>query len=94
MAARVLPSAEADIRGTALFIAQDNPRAARAWAERIRERCRRLGETPGIGAPRPEVAPDLRILPVGNTLIVYRQVSDDAEVVRVLHGARQWQDPL
>jgi toxin ParE1/3/4 len=34
------------------------------------------------------------MLPVGNYLILYQQVEREAEIVRVLHGARQWQDLL
>ena len=94
MGFRLLPAAEADIETIALYIAEDNPRAAQHWVESIEERCARLGDMPGIGVARADVRPDLRMLPVGNYLILYRQVADDAEIVRVLHGARQWQDLL
>jgi toxin ParE1/3/4 len=43
---------------------------------------------PGIGAPRPEVTQGLRILPVGNYLILYIETGDGADVLRVIHGAR------
>jgi plasmid stabilization system protein ParE len=36
----------------------------------------------------------LRLLPAGNYLILYYQVGEDAEIVRVVHGARRWQDLL
>ena len=92
MALRLLPAAEADIEGIVLYIAEDNPAAARRWLEDIRTRCRRLADMPGMGTARPEVRPDLRLSPVGNYLILYRQAGADVEIVRVLHGARQWQD--
>lgn len=49
---------------------------------------------PGIGVARPEVRPELRSFPVGNYLILYRQIDEGAEIVRVVHGARQWEDLL
>lgn len=42
-----------------------------------------------MGIARPEVRVDLRIFPMGNYLILYREVDDGAEIVRVIHGARQ-----
>ena len=92
MAFRLLPAAEADLTAIALHIAEDNPRAAQRWLESIEERCVRLGEMPGMGVARPDIRADLRLMPVGNYLILYRQVDDNVEIVRVLHGARQWQD--
>jgi toxin ParE1/3/4 len=90
MAFRILPAAMADIRSISLYIAQDNPRAARSWALKVKEKCRSIGQTPGMGIYRPELAPDLRFLPVGRYLIFYRQTGPDVEIVRVLHGARNW----
>lgn len=60
------------------------------WIEGIERRCRLLGGAPGLGAARPEIRPDLRLMPVGRYLILYREVPDGAEIVRVLHGARDW----
>jgi toxin ParE1/3/4 len=37
---------------------------------------------------------DLRTFPAGNYLILYRQIDDGAEIVRVVHGARRWQELL
>jgi toxin ParE1/3/4 len=91
---RLRPQAEADIEAIVLTIVQDNPIAARRWLDEILKSCRRLGEMPGLGVARSDVKPGLRMLPVGNYLILYQQVEKDAEIVRVLHGARQWQDLL
>lgn len=49
---------------------------------------------PGLGVARPDVRPDLRMLPAGNYLILYCEIDGGAEIVRVVHGARQWQDLL
>lgn len=49
-----------------------------------RERKRR-----GIGWPK--VRPELGSFPAGNGLILYRQIDEGAEIVRIVHGARQWE---
>jgi toxin ParE1/3/4 len=82
------PQAEKDIASIALFIAADNPRAAQKWADGIQASCRRIGDMPGIGAARPQVAPGLRILPVGNYLILYIDTKNNVDILRVVHGAR------
>lgn len=94
MTYRLRPQAEADIEAIALYIAEDNPSAASRWFTSIHQRCQKIGKMPGIGVARPDVRPDLRMLPVGNYLILYRQIDDGAEIVRVVHGARQWEDLL
>ncbi len=92
MSYRLRPQAEADIEAIALYIAKDNPSAAKRWYNDIYRCCQRIGEMPGIGISRPEVRPDLRSFSIGNYLILYRQISEGAEIVRVVHGARQWED--
>ncbi len=94
MTFRLAPEAEADIEGIALYIAEDNPLAAKRWFDDIQRKCQRLGEAPGMGVARPDVRPGLRMFPVGNYLILYREIEQGAEIVRVLHGARQWQELL
>lgn len=91
MAVRFLPVADADLLAASRYIASHNPQAARRWVLRVRERCAKLGEMPGLGAPRFDVLPGLRLLPVGTYLVLYREAGADVEVLRVVHGARQWQ---
>ena len=91
MTFRLRPAAEADIEEIALLITADNPRAARRWFDDIYLRCRHIGEMPGLGVARPDVRPGLRLLPAGNYLILYEQIDGGADIIRVLHGARQWQ---
>lgn len=94
MGFRLTPRAEADIEAIALHIAANDPTAALRWYEGILTRCRRLGESPGMGPARPDIRPGLRIFPVGNYLILYEQVAEGADIIRVVHGAREWQDLL
>jgi toxin ParE1/3/4 len=94
MSYQLRPQAEADIQAIAFYIAEDNPSAAKRWCEDIYCCCQRIGEMPGIGVSRPEVRPDLRSFALGNYLILYRQIEGGAEIIRIVHGARQWEGLL
>jgi len=91
---RLRREAEACIEAIAPYIAADSPSAAQRWYDEMYRRSERLGEMPGMGVARPKVQQDLCTFSVGNYLIVCRQVCEGAEIVRVVHGARQWQDLL
>ena len=94
MTFRLRPQAEADIAAIALYIAENNPAAARSWLNDIQLRCQHLGLTPGMDVVRFDIRPNLRMFAIGNYLILYQQIDDGVEIVRVLHGARQWQELL
>lgn len=94
MSVGVRPEAEADIDAIVAHIAIDSPAAAARWIEDMYRRFRRLGDMPGIGVARPDIRPELRLLPAGHYLILYEEIAGDVAIVRVLHGARQWQDLL
>ena len=47
--------ARRDLLDIGRFIARDNPRAARAWVERLRERAHKAAETPWQGELSPNV---------------------------------------
>lgn len=70
------------------YIAEDSPAAADRLLDAIDEKCALLADHPRLGPARPDLAPDLRYLPVGSYLILYREIATDVEIVRVLHGAR------
>ena len=94
MTFRLRPEAEADIERISLYIAKDNLAAAKRWLDEVELRCKRLGEMPGIGVARPDVRPNLRMLVMGNYLILYHVIETEVEIVRVVHGARLWQELL
>lgn len=54
---------------------------------RIGESFRRIVEIPEAGAPRPEIGRGVRIVPVGNYLVIYRVDERGPLVLRVVHGA-------
>lgn len=86
---RLTPKAAADLRDIRAYIAgRGTTTAAARWIGTLRQRFRRLAETPGMGRARDDLAPDLRSLAVGDYLIFYRERSGGIQIVHVLHGAR------
>jgi toxin ParE1/3/4 len=73
MSFRLRPEAETDIESIARYIAEENPSAARRWVDDLYLRCQRLGGMPGMGVARPDVRPNLRMLVMGNYLILLSQ---------------------
>ncbi len=82
------PLAVADLEGILEYIARDKPRAAIAFVETLKEKCRTLARFPLLGASREGLIPGLRMFPVGNYVIYYRPEGGGVRIDRVLHGAR------
>lgn len=81
--------ASADLDEIWLNVAIDNPTAADRLIDRIVDRCLTLRDYPELGAARPEIAPEARMLVIGDYLALYRIRAGDVEIVRVVQGARQ-----
>lgn len=92
MTFRLRPAAEADLEAIVFYIARRNPQAAWRWHDTVQECCKQLGEMPGLGTPRDDVRPGLRLFPIGNYLTLYEVKQGVAEMIRVLHSARLWQE--
>lgn len=90
MSVEVRPLAEADIDAIADFIALDNPSAAERWVDELFATFRMLGRQHGLGRPREDVRPGLRTFPKGRYLIVFRHDGGTTTIIRVVHGAREW----
>lgn len=86
------PQAEDDIQTIARYIAAESPAGAKRWIETMYRHLVRIGDMPGVGAPRFDIRDGLRMVAAGAYLILYCEIDDGAEIIRVLHGARQWQD--
>ena len=82
------PKAVSDLEAIADAISSAHPRAADQSLDDIYRKLQLLGESPEMGPSRDDIRPGMRIVPAGNYLIFYRLIGRDAEVVRVLHGAR------
>jgi len=72
-----------------LHVALDDPAAADRLVDRIATRCQASPNHPRIGTARPEMAPSVRMLIVDDYLVLYQVDGTDAEIVRVVHGARR-----
>jgi toxin ParE1/3/4 len=82
------PRAEIDLLEIWRYIAQDSPANADRMLDRIRDALNRLAAIPFMGQARFDLAPGLRMFPVGNYLIFFRPIEDGIQVIRVLHGKR------
>jgi toxin ParE1/3/4 len=72
------------------YIGAQNPAAATRLTDRLEAECWRLARHSAIGQPRSDLAPGIRFFPVGNYLIFYRESPEGIQVIRVLHGARDY----
>lgn len=82
------PRAEADLVDIWRYIAQDSPANADRMLDRISETLNRLAAMPFMGQARFDLAPGLRMFPVGSYLIFFRPIESGIEVIGVLHGKR------
>ncbi len=79
-----------DMKALRRFIAEHDPQAAEATALQILDAVERLAVYPASG--RAGRKPDTRelVMPRSAYVVVYRIVANRVEILRVLHGARQW----
>ena len=84
--------ARADLEDIFSLIAADNPRRAGSYVAEIQTACENLCGTAMIGMARPDLQPDLRILPLWRRVIVaYRIMPDQIEILRVFTGGRDYE---
>ena len=88
MAYRLLPRAQADIEEIGDYISETSPRAAVRIIEAFEQRWNLLALYPFSGAPREDIAADIRHIVVGEYLTFYRVGTEAVEILRVLHGRR------
>ena len=93
---RVLQDADDDIVSIILYIADDNPDAARRFYVAVQETSELLLEMPHIGSLRISDKPslrDIRVVPIKDFeryFVFYRPMNEGIEIIRVLHGARDY----
>jgi toxin ParE1/3/4 len=85
------PKAEQDLSDIYDWIADDSTANADAYIERLVAAIRLLADMPRMGSCRLPRFPTVRSFSVGSHLIFYQPVEDGIEVVRVIHGARDWE---
>lgn len=69
-------------------IQQDNPTAARNFAQTVINRIEQLAASPGIG--RPGEVKGTRELISPPYVVVYRSTEEIAEILHIWHGAQDW----
>ena len=86
------PSAGSDLVELAHWIGVVNhrPLAADRFVDRIRMTCDRYAAAPELGELRNDLGEEIRLFPVGDYIVVYRPVSMGIEVIRVIHGSRDY----
>ena len=88
---RLTQPALEDLQQISLYLAQEASEAvASEMIERILDQLRLLARSPMIGRFRSEIVPPCRSLPVGQYVIYYRPIDIGIEVVRVMHGKRDY----
>lgn len=87
---RVSDAARSDLDGIWFYIAQDDVDAADRFIRAIVSRFPKMAAMPLIGRQRGELAPRLRSFPVSRYVVFYRPLENGVEIVRVLHGARDF----
>lgn len=88
--ARFTSQAERDLHDIWMYVAKQSVDFADRLFDRIAGTCSTLAEQPGMGEARPDLMDRLRVFSVGNYIIFFRPEPGGIEVVRVLHGARDF----
>jgi len=84
------PSSLRDLREILEHIALDKPGAALQYVEKLEEECWLLSRNPTVGTLRDDLYPQLRLWSVGNYVICFRAAADGVEIIRVVHGSRDF----
>ncbi len=87
---RIACAAQGDLDEIWRHIGSFDVRAADRWLDAVERRFQVLAKQPQAGQARPDLASELRFLPVGSYLIFYRPIENGVEIARVIHGARDY----
>jgi toxin ParE1/3/4 len=86
--------ADADMLAVWEYVARDNPSAADRLINRFTETFERIAQFPEACERYEHPKGEFRIGVVAPYLIFYKIVGYEVDIVRVLHGARRWEDLL
>jgi len=82
------PKSRQDLIEIGDFIAKDSRANARRFVGKLIKQCERIAHKPLLYAAREDIAPGLRIAPMGRYVVFFRLLGDTIRIERVLHGAR------
>jgi toxin ParE1/3/4 len=86
--------AESDVVAIWEYIARDNLAAADRTIDRFTAAFERAAQFPEAGQRYDHPKGEFRIVIVSPYLVFYRITGDEVDIVRVLHGARKWDELL
>ena len=86
----VKPRADGDLDSIWSFITIDSPRAADATIDRLTGTFDMLLAMPQAGRARPEFGENVRSFAVDNFVIYYAKVPEGIDILRVVHGRRDF----
>ncbi len=82
------PETIIDLENIWFYIAQDSPARADNFLDKLQAICtENLSLFPKIGSERDYLSPGVLALPYRNYMIYYRCISEQVEIIRVLHGS-------
>ena len=84
----IAPEARGEIVNICRYIAADNPAAARRFRAGLFEKFRLLASQPLLGEAREDLDANLRMLTIGNHVILYYPRRTGVDVIQVVHAAR------
>jgi toxin ParE1/3/4 len=87
---RTTAHADADIRSIAQWIARGSTPAASKWIDDLDREFSKIAQTPGVGTDRSDLRPQLRSVPFGNYIVFFKSGRQTVNIVRVIHGARDY----
>ena len=93
----IRPAADEDLDRQVRYFAQQNPAVARRFQRAVKDVYRKLSIMPHLGARVANVRDEYQGVKVWaikgfpNHLIIYRPLEPGIEVLRILHGAQDWQ---
>lgn len=91
MIVEFLRRATIDLEEISDWIATDNPVRAESFADEIVERCLSLADNPARFPTAKNVAEfEIRKVSHGSYLIFYAIKQDRVEILRIVHGSRDW----
>ncbi len=90
----ITPRAKSNLNDIWSLIAADNMTAADGVYRRIMHKAQLAADNPYMGASRPELNSDARILIEGRYIIIYEPKSDGISIITVIHGMRNMENML
>jgi len=90
---RTLPARD-DLLQIWFYIAQDSVAAADRLIDLLEEHLQLISQNPFMGQSVEQYRVGLRQFTVGNYVLFYIPIDDGIQLIRVLHGARKFEDLL